>query len=133
MTCDLHYELDWDLLLEAKLECSELESATDPCFATYACLCDNGYFRVTQNMPEPPETYLGSSNSSTLDLYKEFLSENDFSGEVNTNQKHKWTELRTDPDNDGLGAGEILGIFMGSVIGLILIITIVYFVILKNH
>jgi len=31
----------------------------DPCFGTQACLCDNGYFKITPNMPPRPLTYPG--------------------------------------------------------------------------
>ena len=33
----------------------ELANEIDPCFATYACFCDNGYFRLAENMPPVPE------------------------------------------------------------------------------
>ena len=73
MICDLHYRLSWDLLLEASTACSDSSATTDPCFATQACLCDNGYFRVASNMPAAPATYPGSSNAGTFQLYKDFL------------------------------------------------------------
>ena len=31
----------------------------NPCFGTQACLCDNGYFKITANMPPRPLSYPG--------------------------------------------------------------------------
>ena len=54
ITCDLYYELDWSFYFTSKSTCFMLEKAKlDPCFGTFACLCDNGYFRVSENMPDP--------------------------------------------------------------------------------
>ena len=55
--CDLHYELDWDFRLRAPLKCERL--ADDPCFGTFACMCDNGYVRIATIMPERPAEYTG--------------------------------------------------------------------------
>ena len=54
VTCDLFYELDWSYRLSYTMPC-EQAAEVDPCFATYACFCDNGYFRLAENMPEVPE------------------------------------------------------------------------------
>ena len=56
VSCDLHYELDWSYKLKADLYC-ETADDKDPCFATYACICDNGYFRIAENMPERPADF----------------------------------------------------------------------------
>ena len=55
----MHYELDWSYRLNTqKSNCAEV-ATKDPCFATQACLCDNGYFRVASNMPARPKNYAG--------------------------------------------------------------------------
>lgn len=41
------------------MACTEV-ATKDPCFATQACLCDNGYYRVASNMPERPKNYAGT-------------------------------------------------------------------------
>ena len=58
VTCDLHYELDWNFRLRADLTCDYL-AQNDPCFGTFACICDNGYVKVAVTMPERPESYKG--------------------------------------------------------------------------
>ena len=58
VTCDLHYELDWQFRLRAELTCESLAN-NDPCFGTFACMCDNGYVKVAENMPERPADYTG--------------------------------------------------------------------------
>lgn len=64
LTCDLHYELDWNYRLTSVTECAKAATA-DPCFGTNACFCDNGYYRVAQTMPARPIDYQGK------DLYIE--------------------------------------------------------------
>ena len=49
--CYLHYGLDWKERVRATLTCEEA-SKNDPCFATNACVCNNGYFRVSSQMPD---------------------------------------------------------------------------------
>ena len=59
VTCDLHYELSYEIYLRMEFTCEELTTA-DPCFGTYACICNNGFTRVSKTMPEEiPETYEG--------------------------------------------------------------------------
>ena len=61
VSCDLLYDLDWRYRLRAELSCSEAVDR-DPCFATNACLCNNGYFAVSAAMPmEVPSDYSGDS------------------------------------------------------------------------
>ena len=54
ITCDMHYELDWYYRLRYEGTCGTVE-ADDPCFATSACVCSNGYYRLSESMPERPE------------------------------------------------------------------------------
>ena len=57
VNCHAHYDLDWTARLEFNdIDCANAE-ADDPCFATTACICDNGYFKIAENMPERPESY----------------------------------------------------------------------------
>ena len=49
--CELYYEPDWDMVLKAEFTCDEIE-AKQPCFGTFACVCDNKYKRISQSMPE---------------------------------------------------------------------------------
>lgn len=51
--CDLHYELDWNYYLRFESTCGEVEEK-DPCFATFACVCSNGYYRIADKMPARP-------------------------------------------------------------------------------
>jgi len=53
MMCDMHYELDWQYRLRTKVECATAHDI-DPCFATTACMCDTGFFRVVETMPTKP-------------------------------------------------------------------------------
>lgn len=50
--CDLHYDIDWSYRLRIELICQDAYM-NDPCFATSACLCSNGYFKVANDMPDP--------------------------------------------------------------------------------
>ena len=52
INCLVWYELDWDYRYLVQNECSDILMGQDPCFATYACLCSNGYSRIAANMPE---------------------------------------------------------------------------------
>lgn len=54
VSCDLHYELDWNYRLRKTINCADVASI-DPCFATFACICDNGYYQIASNMPAPPQ------------------------------------------------------------------------------
>ena len=56
ITCDLHYEPDWSYRLRAEINCNQVVEK-DPCFATYACICDNNYFQIASLMPEVPQEY----------------------------------------------------------------------------
>ena len=129
--CDLHYRLDWDLLLEASTDCSDPSATTDPCFATQACLCDNGYFRVATNMPEPPAVYLGSNNMSTYSLY---LRNKDREEQIRNEAKDEPEKPadKSSGDDDGLGAGAIAGIVIGSIAGLALVLAVLYYG-MKKH
>ena len=54
ITCDMYYELDWYYRLRYAGTCTNVEE-DEPCFGTFACVCDNGYFRLLESMPERPE------------------------------------------------------------------------------
>lgn len=64
LTCDLHYELDWNYRLTSVIDCVDV-LVKDPCFGTNACFCDNGYYKVAETMPVRPADYAGK------DLYIE--------------------------------------------------------------
>ena len=130
--CDLHYRLDWDLLLEASTVCSDPSATPDPCFATQACLCDNGYFRVASNMPAPPAAYLGSTNASTYELYRTFRNSK-VSPTNNNSALTDDTVVKSKKDDDGLGGGAIAGIVIGSIAGLALILAVLYYGIRKHR
>ena len=51
VSCDLLYDTDWSFRLRTELPCADAASK-NPCFATNACLCNNGYFSVSEAMPE---------------------------------------------------------------------------------
>ena len=51
VTCELFYELDWSYKLSYRMACEDAETV-DPCFGTYACFCDNDYFKLAENMPK---------------------------------------------------------------------------------
>ena len=134
VTCDLHYKLNWDYLLTAQIACTDILSNTiDPCFGTHACLCTNGFFRVATNMPEPPVTYLGTSNATTLRTYQAFLRaraslEKDKTGDKETTDGSK-EDFKS--DSDGLNGVEIAGIVIGVVAALVLAIALMQFGIKK--
>lgn len=67
VSCDLHYDLDWSYRLRTIMACADAVNK-DPCYATNACLCSNGYFSVSDAMPETsPDEYSG--DSSIMDLF----------------------------------------------------------------
>lgn len=68
VTCDLHYELDWNYYLRFESTCGEI-AAKDPCFATFACVCSNGYFRIADKMPARPADL--DNGSDLADILKE--------------------------------------------------------------
>ena len=110
-----------------------VDLTVDPCFATFACLCDNGYFRVAENMPAPPSNYLGSANLGTFELYKDFLRKKDQTDDnSNSNQDAGNAKKGSDDGDDGLDRGAIAGIVIGSVVFVILAIVLIYCVI-KNY
>lgn len=57
----MHYDLDWSTRLRITKSCSSAIS-DDPCFGTFACICDNGYMRIAENMPNVPGSYDGQSS-----------------------------------------------------------------------
>ena len=62
LSCDIPYRLDWTFLARLdNLDCSTV-SVTDPCFGSHACICDNGYFKISKDMPEKPDDYQGDSD-----------------------------------------------------------------------
>ncbi len=60
VACDLHYSLDWDYRIRATMTCQEARE-NDPCFATNACFCSNGFYQVTSEMPTLRGEYEGLS------------------------------------------------------------------------
>ena len=58
VTCDMHYDLDWSTKLRVTKSCSSA-IADDPCFGSFACICDNEYLRIAENMPTIPDSYDG--------------------------------------------------------------------------
>lgn len=66
LTCDIHYELSYEIYLRMNFTCEELTTA-DPCFGTYACICDNGFTKISKTMPEEiPETYEGYASDEVV-------------------------------------------------------------------
>lgn len=65
--CDMHYELDWSFRLRADVAC-ENATAEEVCFATTACLCSNGYYKIAETMPAPQA-------KDEYDGFKEVLQE----------------------------------------------------------
>lgn len=55
VNCDLFYQPDWGFEVQASVTCSEA-IAGDACFGTFACACDNGYYRVSESMPKFEES-----------------------------------------------------------------------------
>ena len=55
--CDLYYTLDWSssFTTEVDIDCQDIDEDEfkndGPCFASQACICDNRYFRISQDMP----------------------------------------------------------------------------------
>lgn len=61
LSCDLHYALDWIYLARLEnINCADVLQI-DPCFGTHACICNNGYFRISEAMPEKPLDYKGDA------------------------------------------------------------------------
>ena len=73
VTCDLHYETDWSFVLKKTLACADV-ATTDVCFATYACVCNNGYYRITADMPEVPKNYDGVIDPAILAKFNAKIS-----------------------------------------------------------
>ena len=68
VSCDLLYDLDWSYRLRTELSCAEA-AKKNPCFATNACLCNNGYYAVSAAMPDDvPSDFSG--DTSVLEAYK---------------------------------------------------------------
>ena len=61
ITCDIHYKLDWSYLARISDYSCSLAIENDPCFGSHACLCNNGYFRISSAMPDKPADYKGDS------------------------------------------------------------------------
>lgn len=76
ITCDVHYEQDWSYRLQKEMTCDEAVK-TDVCFVSYACVCSNGYYRITADMPAVPIDYVGSANSSVLNRFRKKISDGD--------------------------------------------------------
>ena len=84
-------------------------------------------------MPEPPVTYLGTSNATTLRTYQAFLRaraslEKDKTGDKETKDGSKEDSKS---DSDGLNGVEIAGIVIGVVAALVLAIALMQFGIKK--
>ena len=72
ISCDMHYELDWSYRLRAPITC-EQASSTDPCFASVACLCDNGFFRIAETMPKVTEADEYDGFKEVLNTFEEVV------------------------------------------------------------
>ena len=68
MTCDMHYELDWSYRLRTNISCADAVEI-DPCFATTACMCDTGYYRVAETMPKKRS---GLIYNGFVEVFEEF-------------------------------------------------------------
>ena len=68
VSCDLMYDTDWSYRLRVEIPCEEADKK-DPCFATNACICNNGYYSVSDAMPEVNlATYSGDTQTVQLFL-----------------------------------------------------------------
>ena len=77
-------------------------------------------------MPEPPGTYLGTSNAKTFKSYKRLLYLR--AQEEQNSDKDVKSELNDENDSSGgLNSAEIAGIVIGAVVGLLLAIALMYF------
>lgn len=68
----MHYEVTWEYRLRVTQSC-EVTASVNPCFATYACLCDNGYFSIAEVMPPMPDTYDGIKEYVNVEEEEESL------------------------------------------------------------
>ena len=50
-TCHQYYSLNWDYFLVSDV-CNKVQPV-DICFGTHACLCSNGFYKVSKAMPAP--------------------------------------------------------------------------------
>ena len=89
ITCDLHYELDWDLKLTRDFTCSETE-LMDICFATNACICSNEYYKISLDMPKLSKNYQGQVDRELLAAFEDKI-----------NVPEKDTKNPTKPDEKG--------------------------------
>ena len=55
----MHSEPDYGIRIRKEMSCDAVV-AQDPCFGTFACFCNNGYYSFASTMPEViPDTYGG--------------------------------------------------------------------------
>ena len=118
--CDLHYEKDWNYRLRKDFTCDETESL-DICFATNACVCDNGYFKIAADMPSLPADYTGPVDADVLAAFKEQITDNITQPDVATTQRE--TTNSSDSNDDWI----LVVIICGCLIGLIAIGTSIYY------
>ena len=62
--CEMYYEPDWNYRLEANVDCATAIE-DDPCFATNACVCENGYFKISKSMPSRENTSANNDGSES--------------------------------------------------------------------
>ena len=112
MMCDMHYELDWSYRLRTEVNCVEALE-TDPCFATTACMCDTGYFKVADTMPEKPKDLVYDGFKA---VFKEF--------ERIEATKNNVEVVTTVDEEDDEGMGILLYIIIGGSVCLIIFVVV---------
>ena len=136
ITCDLHYEMDWDLKLTREVTCSETE-LVDICFATNACICSNEYYRISLDMPKLSKNYQGQVDRELLAAFEDKINvpepdKKDPEKPEKTQKEGKNTDVtnnteveseESDDDDDTM----LILIICGSVLGAVILFTGCYF------
>lgn len=123
--CDIHYEPDYGIRLRAEFSCDAIE-VLDPCFGSFACICNSGYFSITSQMPEDiPEDY-ESFEAANLDILK--VIKDELAAQKERERIEKLIEAESDED-EILGMGFILlaSLCVVGLAAIILLIIAIYF------
>ena len=62
VACDIHYKADWSSRVRVSVPCSDPKTY-NVCYGSEACICDNGYFKVSAAMPDTPVDYVGDQET----------------------------------------------------------------------
>ena len=120
--CDFHYQPDYGMRIDSEFKCDQT-LAINPCFGTFACVCDNSYFSIANQMPEViPEEYEGIAKTDAA-IAKVIADEL-----VAQKEREKLEASDKDGDDDEILLGlseEDLMIYGGATLGAIIVIIIV--------